>query len=121
MSIIDGYSMGNGGYYKTSDMSGPYSIADDGTATLIGAGDGGGTMPTSIEVSNFPATQAVSGPLTNAQLIAVTGTAAQTAVTTDPAAAGQTVAALLRGILSELQSQKVILEQIATNTTTPGG
>lgn len=121
MSIIDGYSMGNGGYYKTSDMSGPYSIADDGTPTLIGAGGGGGgEMPTSIEVSNFPATQAVSGPLTNAQLTAVTGTAAQTAVTTDPTAAGQTVAALLRGILSELKSQSVILEQISTNTETPG-
>lgn len=121
MAITKGYSLGPGGYYSELDGSGPYSIAEDGTITLIGAGDGGGTMPTSIEVSNFPATQAVSGPLTNAQLIAVTGTAEQTTATTDPAAAGQTVAALLRGILSELQSQKVILEQIAANTTTPGG
>lgn len=121
MSITQGYIQQAGGFYKTSDGSGPYSIASDGTATLLGSSDGGGgSMPTSIEVSNFPATQAVSGPLTNAQLTAVTGTAAQTAVTTDPAAAGQTVAALLRGILSELKAQSVILEDIKTNTTPAG-
>lgn len=59
----------------------------------------------------------VSGPLTNAQLVAITGTAEQTAVTTDPAAAGQTIAALLRGILTELQAQTVLLTDIKTNTT----
>lgn len=120
MSITQGYIQQAGGFYKTSDGSGPYSIAPDGTATLLGSSGGGGTIPTSIEVSNFPATQAVSGPLTNAQLVAVTGTAAQTAVTTDPAAAGQTVVALLRGILSELKAQSVILEDIKTNTTPAG-
>lgn len=53
MAINDGYALFQGGYYRTSDMSGPYSIAEDGTATLIGAGGGGGGS---------------SGGLTNAQL-----------------------------------------------------
>lgn len=113
MAITDGYYINQGGYYKAEDGSGPYAIADDGTATLIGSGGGGGG-------GDIPNPLPVSGPLTNAQLTAVTGTAAQTAVTSDPTAAGQTVAALLRGILSELQSQRVILEQISTNTETPG-
>lgn len=45
MSIIDGYTLGNGGYYRNSDMSGPYSIAPDGTVTLLGSGgsEGGQT------------------------------------------------------------------------------
>ena len=59
----------------------------------------------------------VSGPLTNAQLTAVTGTATQTAVTTDPEASGQTIAALLRGILAEMQAQTALLAAIADNTT----
>jgi len=84
----------------------------------------GGGGSSEVEVTNFPATQPVSGtvtatgPLTNAQLTAVTGTAAQTAVTTDPAAAGQTTNALLRGILAELQAQTVLLTAIETNTGT---
>lgn len=98
----------------------------------ISGGGGGGTSE--VEVTNFPATQpvsgpltntelrasaiAVSGPLTNAQLTAVTGTAAQTAVTTDPAAAGQTTNAILRGILAELQAQTALLTQIEANTNT---
>ncbi|MDR0216184.1 MAG: hypothetical protein LBJ15_19615 [Comamonas sp.] len=53
MAINDGYALFQGGYYRTSDMSGPYSIAEDGTVTLIGAGGGGGGS---------------SGGLTNAQL-----------------------------------------------------
>lgn len=128
MAITDGYYINQGGYYKAEDGSGPYAISEDGTATLVGAGGGGGGIPNPLPVTGAltdaqlrAAAVSVSGPLTNAQLIAVTGTAAQTTLTTDPAAAGQTVAALLRGILSELQSQKVILEQIATNTTTSGG
>lgn len=47
MAINDGYALLQGGYYRTSDMSGPYSIAEDGTATLIGAGGdsaGGGGL-----------------------------------------------------------------------------
>lgn len=45
------YIDGPGGYYNVTDKSGPYAIADDGTATLIGGGSGGS-----------------SGGLTNAQL-----------------------------------------------------
>ena len=78
---------------------------------------GGGSGPSEVTVSNFPATQPVSGPLTNTQLTAVTGTAAQTAVTVDPAAAGQTILAVMRGILAELQAQTVLLNDIKTNTT----
>lgn len=91
----------------------PVSIV--GPIELSGGG-GGGTLE--VEVTNFPATQPVSGPLTNAQLTAVTGTAAQTAVTTDPAAAGQTTNAILRGILAELQAQTALLTQIEANTNT---
>ncbi len=82
-------------------------------------GAGGGGVGGEVTVTNFPATQPVSGPLTNAQLTAVTGTAAQTAVTTDPAAANQTTNAILRGILAELQAQTTVLETIATNTAGP--
>lgn len=112
-----------------------------------GSGGGGGGGGGSVTVSNFPATQnvaivsgsvsvgnwpasqpvsgtvsisgtvAVSGPLTNAQLTAVTGTAAQTAIATDPSAAGLTINALLRGILQELKTQTALLEDIKTNTT----
>ena len=91
------------------------AIADPTT----GEPSGGGSGSSQVEVTNFPATQAVSGPLTNAQLTAVTGTAAQTAVTTDPAAAGQTMLAVMRGILAELQAQTALLQTIATNTTPP--
>lgn len=84
-------------------MGAPVTLVDpDGR--YVDASGGGGSGPSEVEVTNFPPTQAVSGPLTNAQLTAVTGTAAQTAVTTDPTASGQTVVALLRGILSELQA-----------------
>lgn len=60
-----------------------------------------------------------SGHVTNAQLTAIVGTAAQTAVTTDPSAADQTMLALLRGILTEMQTQTALLEDIKLNTT-PG-
>lgn len=82
---------------------------------IVSASGGGGSLE--VEVTNFPGTQPVSGPLTNAQLVAITGTAAQTAVTTDPAAAGQTMLAVMRGILAEMQAQTALLEDIKTNTT----
>lgn len=53
MAIADGYVIQHGGYYRIKDMSGPYSIAEDGSATLIGAGGAGSGS---------------SGGLTNAQL-----------------------------------------------------
>lgn len=52
MAIDPKYAQGPGGFYNVIDGSGPYSIASDGTATLIGAGGDGGS----------------SGGLTNAQL-----------------------------------------------------
>lgn len=119
MAIDPKYLQGPGGFYDTTDGSGPYAIDSAGNATLIGAGGGGGGS-SQVEVTNFPATQAVSGPLTNAQLTAVTGTAAQTAVTTDPAAAGQTVLAVMRGILAEMQAQTALLTTIAANTQPAG-
>ena len=81
----------------------------------VGSLDGG--TPGEVTVTNFPATQAVSGPITNAQMAAITGTAAQTAMTVDPTAAGQTMLAVLRGILAEMQIQTGLLEDIKTNTT----
>ena len=120
MAIDPKYLQGPGGFYDTTDGSGPYAIDSDGNATLIGSSGGGGGS-SDVTVTNFPETQPVSGPLTNAQLTAVTGTAAQTAVTTDPTAAGQTVVALLRGILSEMQAQTALLQTIATNTEPSGG
>lgn len=93
-------------------------IASDGSLqqTTVVEGGGGGASG-QVEVTNFPTSQAVTGPLTNAQLTAITGTAAQTAVTTDPAAAGQTMLAVMRGILAEMQAQTVLLNDIKTNTT----
>lgn len=41
MSITQGYIQLGGGFYKVDDGSGPYSIASDGTVTLIGSGGGG--------------------------------------------------------------------------------
>ncbi|MDH4993039.1 hypothetical protein QEZ48_19680 [Aquamicrobium lusatiense] len=84
----------------------------------VGSGSGSSNVNISSVGGNAVTTSIpVSGPLTNAQLTAVTGTAAQTAVTVDPAAAGQTILAVLRGILAEMQAQTVLLNDIKTNTT----
>lgn len=40
--IATGYTLLNGNYFKISDGSGPYSIASDGTITLMTSGSGGG-------------------------------------------------------------------------------
>ena len=71
------------------------------------AGGGGGSGPSTVAVSNFPATQAVTGPLTNLQLVSITDTAANAAVT-DPAVSA-TMIGLLKGILTALNT-------IAANT-----
>jgi len=81
-----------------------------------GGGGGSGLTDTQLRASPVP----VSGPLTSANLTAVTGTAAQTAVTTDPAAAGQTMLSVMRGILAELQTQTALLNDIKTNTAGAG-
>ncbi len=88
----------------------------DGTYSLGVASSGGSGGASEVTVSNWPASQAVTGPVTNAQLTAVTGTAAQTAVTIDPAAAGQTVLSVLRGILAEMKAQTALLNDIKANT-----
>lgn len=104
-----------------------YKDMGDGTfaeVVAVEGGGGGGDIPNPLPVTG-PLTDdqlrasalPVSGPLTNAQLTAVTGTAAQIAVTTDPEASGQTIAALLRGILAEMQAQTALLAAIADNTT----
>lgn len=97
-----------------------------GVDILSGGGGGGGA----VEVSNFPATQAVSGPLTDAQLraaaVPVSGTVTATGPLTDAqltavtgaanaaawdgAAASATVIAILKSIDAQLRI-------IATNTT----
>jgi len=99
----------------------------DGThARVVYAGAPGGGA-SSVSVSNFPATQPVSGT------VAVTGVATsalQTALNTalGPATAraavtDPTLAAdanqLLRGILTALNAQTALLQTIATNTTPP--
>lgn len=77
---------------------------------------GGGGGVSEVTVTNFPATQPVSGtvtatgPLTNAQFTAVTGAA--TAAAWDGSAASATIIAILK-------SMDASLRQIATNTT-PG-
>lgn len=43
MAIDPKYAQGPGGFYNVIDGSGPYSIASDGTATLIGTGGDGGS------------------------------------------------------------------------------
>lgn len=44
-SIIDGYHLGAGGWYRTEDNSGPYAIDDQGNASLIsGAGASEGNV-----------------------------------------------------------------------------
>lgn len=84
-----------------------------------GGGSGGGT----VEVSNFPATQPVTGPLTNAQLRAVTGDPTDEMWNgTDPSV---TLMALLKNIQEQGEALKrigneanALLVQIAEHTRT---
>lgn len=106
----------------------PVYTVDMETGLPASAGGGGG----SVTVTNFPATQAVSGPITNAQFTAVMGTAATAAWNgTDPNA---TVIAILKSLhpilnlinmeVNEIdQDMEVVKAQlIAINAnTTPGG
>lgn len=68
------------------------AVNADGSA-IGGGGSGGGT----VEVSNFPVTQPVSGPLTNSELLAVTG------VATDPMWNGTDQGATLIALLKNIQ------------------
>lgn len=104
MAIHDGYTLSRGGWYKDEDLSGPYAIDSEGNATLIGGG-GGGAGGT-VEVSNFPATQPVSGTVT-VNGIATAGSTQQGAIanpayTDATGAANGTMIALLKGIYVQL-------------------
>lgn len=68
----------------------------------------GGSGSNEVTVANFPSSQAVTGPVTNAQLTAVTGAAS--AAAWDGNAASATMIAILKAIHAQL----VI---IADNTT----
>lgn len=70
--------------------------------------EGGGIGSNSVTVDNFPTTQAVTGPVTNAQLTAVTGAASAAAWD------GNATSATMIAILKAIHAQLVI---IATNTT----
>lgn len=65
MAIDPKYAQGPGGFYDVTDGSGPYSIAGDGTATLIGSGGDGGSSGglTNVQLreSPVPMTPAFSG------------------------------------------------------------
>lgn len=93
----------------------------DDAGNPVPGGGGGGDIGTSseVEITNWPSSLAVSGPLTNAQLTAISGTAAQTNVASDPSSAGLTILSLLRGILAEMQTQTAILNDIKANTEQP--
>lgn len=80
----------------------------DGTPISGGSGSGGG----SVEVSNFPVTQPVSGPLTNSELLAITG------VTTDPMWNGTDQSATLIALLKNIQEQGEALKRIGNETNT---
>lgn len=92
-------------------MGVPVTLTDpDGNYVEISPGGGGG----SVTVTNFPATQAVSGPLTNAQLTAVTGAANAAAWNGSDASA--TMVPILKAICAQNTSIIALLTQIQENT-----
>lgn len=74
---------------------------------------GGGSDSGAVKVSNFPAIQTVTGPVTNAQLGAVTGTAT---VAAWAGIGSGTAIAILKAIYAQNESIKTILGTIAANT-----
>ena len=96
------YPAAGGVFKKLKDMG-------DGThAEVVASSGSGGGTGSSVEVTNFPATQPVSGPLTNAQL---------TAQALASSANQATIITALGNILTELQTANGHLATIATNTT----
>ena len=81
-----------------------HTYTDDGKVALdvnvVNQNGGGG--PQEVEVSNFPDTQPVTGPLTNAQLAAIMGAASAALYTDATGAANGTAIALLKGIYVQL-------------------
>lgn len=91
-------------------------IASDGSlqqTTVIEGGGGGASGQ--VEVTNFPTSQAVTGPLTNAQLTAVTGAANATAW--DGSAASATMVSILKALHAQNAQIIGLLNDIKTNTT----
>lgn len=100
-----------------------------GVHVLSGGGGGG----SEVEVTNWPATQPVSGPLTDTQLRAtavpvtgpitavsfsgIQGTSSSVAYTDVTGAANGTVIALLKGIYVQNAAIIALLTQIKTNTS----
>ncbi|MCP1679420.1 hypothetical protein [Kerstersia gyiorum] len=91
---------------------------------IVQTDGGGGSGASEVQVVNFPATQPVSGPLTNAQLAAIIGTAAQTAIASAPDAPNLTVLSILRAMMSQNAAMLNLLancvqelEAINANTT----
>lgn len=84
------------------------AVNADGSAIGGGSGSGGG----SVEVSNFPVTQPVSGPLTSSELLAVTGAA------TDAMWNGTDQSATLIALLKNIQEQGEALKRIGNETNT---
>lgn len=92
------------------------AVNPDGSPLSGGGGGGGGGGGWggggTVEVSNFPTTQPVTGPLTNAQLTAVTGTAST------PMWDGTNPNATLIALLKNIQEQGEALKRIGNETNT---
>jgi len=124
-TVRTGYTISHGGYYKDDDNSGPYAIDSEGNATLIGSSGGSGPG-SSVEVSNFPATQPVSAtalPLPAGAATATLQTTGNTALGAPANAAwdGVAASAALIPIMKALYDQNAtmigLLNDIKTNTT----
>lgn len=116
MAIDIDYVLMYGGYYNKVTGAGPYAADDEGNMTLIGSGSGGGESGGLTNDQLRASAVAVSGPLTNAQMTAVTGAAS--AAPWDGAAASATIISILKAnhaLLSDISDK---LTQIEVNTNT---
>lgn len=125
-------------------MGSPVTLTDP-NGNYVDISGGGGSGGGSVTVTNFPATQAVSGPLTNAQLrasavpVSVAGAATETSLAAVSMSVGEinadlgtvadaawsgtgsgTVIALLKAIHAQNVTIISSLATIATNTTPAG-
>lgn len=119
MAVDIKFTKGPGGYYNSVTGAGPYAADDAGSMTLIGSGSGGtggggGLTNTELRDSPIPVngTVTATGPLTNAQLLAVTGAA------NAPMWDGEAASATLISILKNMQEQGEALKRIGNETNT---
>lgn len=89
------------------------SVSADNPLPTSGGGGGGGTAGV-VEVSNFPASQPVTGPLTVAQFTAVSGPANTPAW--DGAATSGTIIGILKALYAQGARIEALLTTIASNT-----